>query len=69
LENEINNGVILFLIYLRVNRCVIKNDDMLYYKIKEILIRVSSLDSGEAQRVISIIAGGVYTIEYVSRCL
>jgi len=59
----------LFLIYLRVNRCVIKNDDMLYYKIKEILIRVSSLDSGEAQRVISIIAGGVYTIEYVSRCL
>jgi len=42
---------------------------MLYHKIKEILIRVSPLDSGEAQRVISIVAGGVYTTEYVSRCL
>ena len=61
--------MILFLIYLRVNRCVIKNDDMLYHKIKEILIRVSPLDSGKAQIVISIVAGGVYTTKYVSRCL
>jgi hypothetical protein len=42
---------------------------MLYHKIKEILIRVSPLDSGKAQRVISIVAGGVYTTKYVSRCL
>jgi hypothetical protein len=43
--------------------------DMLYYKIKEILIRVFFLDSGEAWRVIFIVAGGVRTTGDVSRCL
>jgi hypothetical protein len=49
--------------------CNKKMIDMLYYKIKEILIRVFFLDSGEAWRVISIVAGGVRTTGDVSRCL
>lgn len=51
-----------------INICIKLNDDMLWDK-KEILIRVPSLDSGEASGVASSAAEGVHTIKCVGRCL